>query len=77
MNNDVSQIIFYRTFFVVTIFYTFAVQLSYGVMVAQQILVLFVQVRVLVRQQKLPGNQYFLKDTNKCRIDKSSVRHFL
>ena len=42
---------FHTTFFVVTFFYTFAVPLSYGVMVAQQILVLFVQVRVLVRQQ--------------------------
>ena len=33
-------------------FYTFALPLSYGVMVAQQILVLLVQVRILVRQLK-------------------------
>lgn len=39
-------------------FYTFAPQfmaLTYGVMVAQQILVLLVQVRILVGQQKSPS----------------------
>ncbi len=41
--------------------------MSYGVMVAQQILVLFVQVRVLVRQQNHPitacitGGYFFIK----------------
>lgn len=51
-----EKIQFFRTtFFVVAFFYTFAVPLSYGVMVAQQILVLFVQVRVLVRQQRKPA----------------------